>query len=623
MAAGELTLESRAGRAARRRRGRARVELAAEGVARIDAVRRRREELVAQVGEPLKPYVYVIVATGNIYEDAAQAQAAARAGADVVAVIRTTAQSLLDYVPYGETTEGFGGTYATQENFRLMRAALDEVGAELGRYIRLCNYASGLCMPEIATMGALERLDMMLNDSMYGIIFRNINMQRTFVDQYLSRLINARAGIIINTGEDNYLTTADAFEKGYTVVSSDFINEAFALRANLEPWQIGLGHAFEINPATPDQVVYQVADAQLIRQLFPEYPLKYMPPTKYMPGDIFQGHIIDGMFNFTGIFTGQHIMLLGMLTEALHTPLLQDRYVSIKNAKYVFEACRHLADEVEFRAGGMIERARRRRAAPRHRAARARPRDQPVQGARGRRVRRREARPARRARLRGRLQGPRRLLQPLLRGAARGSPERPADRPRPGRVRARKAGGGVMIVRPYGDTRDDGMMQFSFTLPIAYSVKAADVGKQFVERLGFRDVGVAECKAIDPGFTFYVAYGRTETGIDPDEVKGDYLEVEAMDYYAINAFIKEHLGRKLSVVGAAIESDAHTVGIDAILNMKGFAGNYGFERYPEMESSTWARRSPASSSCAPRSTARPTPSSSRRSSPRRTSTCRT
>ncbi len=330
-------------------------ELAADGVARIDAVRARRNELVAEVGEPRKPYVYVIVATGNIYEDAEQAKAAARAGADVIAVIRTTAQSLLDYVPYGETTEGFGGTYATQENFRLMRAALDEVGEELGRYIRLCNYASGLCMPEIATMGALERLDMMLNDSMYGIIFRNINMQRTFVDQYLSRLINARAGIIINTGEDNYLTTADAFEKGYTVVSSDFINEAFALRANLEPWQIDLGHAFEINPATPDQVVYQIADAQLIRQLFPGYPLKYMPPTKYMPGDIFQGHIIDGMFNFTGIFTGQHIMLLGMLTEALHTPLLQDRYLSIKNAKYVFEACRDLADEVTFKPGGMIE----------------------------------------------------------------------------------------------------------------------------------------------------------------------------------------------------------------------------------------------------------------------------
>ncbi len=331
-------------------------EIAAGGVARIDAARRRREELVATLSDPVKPWLYVIVATGNIHEDVAQAKAAARAGADVVAVIRTTAQSLLDYVPYGLTTEGFGGTYATQENFRYMRDGLDEVGEELGRYIRLCNYASGLCMPEIAAMGSLERLDMMLNDSMYGIIFRNINMERTFVDQYLARMLNARAGIIINTGEDNYLTTADAFEKGYTVVSSDFINEEFAERAGLEQWQMGLGHAFEIDPSIPDQVVYQIADALLVRQLFPEASPKYMPPTKYMPGDIFMGHIVDAMFNFVGVFTGQETQLLGMLTEALHTPLLQDRYLSVKNAKYVFESCRSLRDEVEIRPGGIIER---------------------------------------------------------------------------------------------------------------------------------------------------------------------------------------------------------------------------------------------------------------------------
>jgi beta-lysine 5,6-aminomutase beta subunit len=140
-----------------------------------------------------------------------------------------------------------------------------------------------------------------------------------------------------------------------------------------------------------------------------------------------------------------------------------------------------------------------------------------------------------------------------------------------------------MEVRPYGDTRDDGVIQFSFTLPIAYSVKAPDVGKQFLEKLGFREVSIADCTAIDPQFTFFVAYGRTKVGIDPDQVKGDYLEVEVMDYYQVNGFIKEHLGRKLVVVGAAIESDAHTVGIDAILNMKGFAGNYGLERYPEMD----------------------------------------
>jgi beta-lysine 5,6-aminomutase beta subunit len=140
-----------------------------------------------------------------------------------------------------------------------------------------------------------------------------------------------------------------------------------------------------------------------------------------------------------------------------------------------------------------------------------------------------------------------------------------------------------MQVKPYGDTRDDGVMQLSFTLPVPCSVKATDVGKQFLEKLGFHDVAVAEVKAIDPDFTFYVAYARTDVTIDPDEVKGDYLEVEEMDYYAINAHIKSDVGRKLVVVGAAIESDAHTVGIDAILNMKGFAGNYGLERYPEIE----------------------------------------
>ncbi|HCF37497.1 MAG TPA: D-lysine 5,6-aminomutase subunit alpha, partial [Thermosipho africanus] len=205
-----------------------------------------RERMIREIGEGKQPYLYVIVATGNIYEDVVQAQAAARQGADIIAVIRSTAQSLLDYVPYGPTTEGFGGTYATQENFRIMRKALDEVSYEVKRYIRQVNYASGLCMPEIAAMGALERLDMMLNDALYGILFRDINMQRTIIDQHFSRVINGFAGIIINTGEDNYLTTADAYEEAHTVLASQFINEQLALMAGIPEEQMGLGHAFEM-----------------------------------------------------------------------------------------------------------------------------------------------------------------------------------------------------------------------------------------------------------------------------------------------------------------------------------------------------------------------------------------
>ena len=324
-------------------------------IKRVRGNRLRREKYIETIGEGSKPYLYIIVATGNIYEDVVQAQAGARQGADIIAVIRTTGQSLLDYVPYGATTEGFGGTFATQENFRIMRKALDEVGEEVGRYIRLCNYCSGLCMPEIAAMGALEGLDVMLNDALYGILFRDINMQRTLIDQYFSRIINGFAGVIINTGEDNYLTTADAYEEAHTVLASDLINEQLALMAGLPEEQQGLGHAFEMDPMLTNGFLYELAQAQMIREIFPKAPLKYMPPTKFMTGNIFRGHIQDALFNVIGQWTHQGLQLLGMPTEAIHTPFMSDRYLSIENAKYIFNNMRDIGEEVEFKEGGIIK----------------------------------------------------------------------------------------------------------------------------------------------------------------------------------------------------------------------------------------------------------------------------
>lgn len=306
-------------------------------------------------GDKQGPLLYVIVATGNIYEDIVQAKAAAKQGADIIAVIRTTGQSLLDYVPYGATTEGFGGTYATQENFRLMRAALDEVGEELGRYIRLCNYCSGLCMPEIAAMGAMERLDVMLNDALYGILFRDINMQRTLVDQYFSRVINSYAGVIINSGEDNYLTTADAVEEAHTVLASQFLNEQFALCAGLPEEQQGLGHAFEITPDLENGFLFELAQAQMAREIFPKAPLKYMPPTKYMTGNIFRGHIQDALFNMVTVMTDQRLHLLGMLTEAIHTPFMQDRALAIENAQYIARTMKDFGNEIVYKDGGIMQ----------------------------------------------------------------------------------------------------------------------------------------------------------------------------------------------------------------------------------------------------------------------------
>lgn len=326
-----------------------------DALKRIKEQTARRNQYIETLGEGKKPYLYVIVATGNIYEDVIQAQAAARQGADVIAVIRTTAQSLLDYVPYGPTTEGFGGTYATQENFRIMRKALDEVGEEVGRYIRLCNYSSGMCMPEIAAMGALERLDVMLNDAIYGILFRDINMQRTLVDQYFSRVIIGYCDIIFNSGEDNYLTTDDAYEAAHTVLASQFINEQFAVIANVKEEQMGLGHAFEMDPSMENGFLYELAQALMAREIFPKATLKYMPPTKFMTGNIFRGHIQDALFNLISVWTNQGIQLLGMLTEAIHTPHMHDRYLSIENAQYIFNNCRDIGSEVEFKEGGIMQ----------------------------------------------------------------------------------------------------------------------------------------------------------------------------------------------------------------------------------------------------------------------------
>lgn len=328
----------------------------AAALTRIDEARTQREALRARIAAGPTPLKYVIVATGNIYDDAVQAKAAAHAGADIVAVIRATAQSLLDYVPHGATTEGYGGTFATQENFKIIRRSLDEATQEQNRYIQQTNYSSGLCMAEIAWMAAVERLDMLLNDAMYGILFRDINMCRTFVDQYVSRRFIARAGITINTGEDNYLTTADAVEKAHTVLTSQFINEAFALRAGLRPEQMGLGHAYEIDPWLEDSFLLEVAQAQLIRQIFDKHPIKWMPPTKHKTGDIFFAHVHDAMFDLVGITTKQSIELLGMFSEAIHNPLLMDRYLALKATRYVYGAAKHLGEEIEFKKDGIVAR---------------------------------------------------------------------------------------------------------------------------------------------------------------------------------------------------------------------------------------------------------------------------
>jgi len=333
------------------------LRLAKDSYAALLKVRRERKKIKASMRDPLKegrPLKYVIVATGNIFEDVTQARSAVLDGADAIAVIRSTAQSLLDYVPQGTTTEGFGGTYATQANFKLMREALDDVGREVNKYIRLTNYCSGLCMSEIAVMAAMEGLDYLLNDAMYGILFRDINMRRTLIDQHFSRLICGVSDIWIMTGEDNYMKTTDAVKSGDQVLASQFINERAALNAAMTPEQMCIGHAMEMDPSYMEVILFEIARAKMTRQIFPKSPLKYMCNTKYKTGDIFTSNAIDTIFNFIGSFTNQGVILLGMPTEAVHTPWLQDRSLSLRNANYILQGTLGISEEFGYRSDGVI-----------------------------------------------------------------------------------------------------------------------------------------------------------------------------------------------------------------------------------------------------------------------------
>ena len=140
------------------------------------------------------------------------------------------------------------------------------------------------------------------------------------------------------------------------------------------------------------------------------------------------------------------------------------------------------------------------------------------------------------------------------------------------------------IVRPYGDTLDDGKVQLSFTLPVSDGPKGREAARLLVLSWGFKDCEIVSSAAVSDDFSFYVAYAKTEIGVDYEAARADTVsEDEAMGMDEICAFIKEKIGRKVVIVGACTGFDAHTVGIDAIMNMKGYNHHYGLERYSMLE----------------------------------------
>jgi beta-lysine 5,6-aminomutase beta subunit len=141
----------------------------------------------------------------------------------------------------------------------------------------------------------------------------------------------------------------------------------------------------------------------------------------------------------------------------------------------------------------------------------------------------------------------------------------------------------VSIVRPYGDTTGDGMVQVSFTLPVPHDKRAEGAAVQLANKMGIDPALVVHAKAMGPDFTFFVVYGPVHHLVDASKVEVQERDYPLLSPKEANLLIRKGLRRRLTIVGACIGTDAHTVGIDAILNVKGFAGEKGLEYYRELK----------------------------------------
>jgi len=138
---------------------------------------------------------------------------------------------------------------------------------------------------------------------------------------------------------------------------------------------------------------------------------------------------------------------------------------------------------------------------------------------------------------------------------------------------------GGQLIRPYGDRRDDGVVQLSFTLPVAPGERAREAAAELAHKMGMDEVHVAAMEPAAERYTFFVVYGRTSVAVDYGRLQVPEVVVRKRGFDALNAYALREVGRRIVVLGACTGHDAHAVGIDAIMNMKGFAGDYGLERY--------------------------------------------
>ncbi len=299
------------------------------------------------------PLRYVIVGTGKIEEDFLQAQTAVELGADIIALAQPAHHDFLDKVSEGDGAEDHP---SFQNHLRKMRKLLDELSETQKRSIALACYASGACMPERVVIAALEGVDYVLSDALTQVLFREMNLKRAMTDQHFARHVGAMAGLNFMMGEDNYQLNFDGHREFSQILISHLINVMLARHAGLSEHQMVLGHAMEVDPGVEDSLLLEVAQVELVRELFPHAALKLMPPTRYQTGDAFASQRYETSYQLIGTLTGQTIQSMGTLTGSDHPSYGMDRHLSFQSSNYLYHGAHELFREIAFHSNGKIVR---------------------------------------------------------------------------------------------------------------------------------------------------------------------------------------------------------------------------------------------------------------------------
>lgn len=310
---------------------------------------------------------YAVVGTGNVEVDIAQAKQLVEMGVDIIAWRRSSAQSLLDYVPEGKTFQGSAGTLLTQENLALMRQALNELEKKLKRRIGLACSASGLCFPEISLIAALEGVDYLWSDPFHGILFRDINIKRNFIDQAFARKLCSFAGVKLQSGEEEAPYSAQLLSDSWDhVLTMQFLLQAFSKRMGIEESRLIFGHHIDANSKSEDVMLREWSKTQLLRELFPLSRLKlmYFDQKKAKKigqdsTDIITDDYFRSLLSLSSQIVGDTLESFGSYDRTELNPSIPSYVVRLKMADAFSTLFKSMREEFVFQSHGKASRIAR------------------------------------------------------------------------------------------------------------------------------------------------------------------------------------------------------------------------------------------------------------------------